>query len=169
MRHFIIFWRAYLLFKYAAARRIFNALLCPCGLWWAAYFQYICLNNSTENGLVWLVCISRAHVDGLVQERRNSSALATELRLSFTNPAICSWYLLQYSAHDNRRNIASTANRVSIPPREGHNTRQLYNLRDNANRRLAIKCPFNDGQVHGGNCGSRLPLSTTDSLSTRWD
>ena len=30
------------------------------------------------------------HIDGLVQERRNSSALAMELRLSCTNPSI-SW------------------------------------------------------------------------------
>ena len=29
------------------------------------------------------------HIDGLVQERRNSSALAMELRLSCTNPSIC--------------------------------------------------------------------------------
>ena len=28
------------------------------------------------------------HIDGLVQERRNSSALAMELRLSCTNPSI---------------------------------------------------------------------------------
>ena len=28
------------------------------------------------------------HIHGLVQERRNSSALAMELRLSFTNPLI---------------------------------------------------------------------------------
>ena len=27
--------------------------------------------------------------DGLVQERRNSSALAMELRLSCTNPSVC--------------------------------------------------------------------------------
>ena len=33
------------------------------------------------------------HIDGLVQERRNSSALAMELRLSGTNPSI-----LQYGA-----------------------------------------------------------------------
>ena len=32
-------------------------------------------------------------VDGLVQERRNSSALAMELRLSYTNPSISAWYL----------------------------------------------------------------------------
>ena len=30
-----------------------------------------------------------SHFDGLVQERRNSSALAMELRLSCTNPSIC--------------------------------------------------------------------------------
>ena len=30
------------------------------------------------------------HFDGLVQERRNSSALAMELRLSCSNPSICS-------------------------------------------------------------------------------
>ena len=29
------------------------------------------------------------HIDGLVQERGNSSALAMELRLSCTNPLIC--------------------------------------------------------------------------------
>ena len=32
-----------------------------------------------------------ADIDGLVQERRNSSALAMELRLSCTNSSI--WYL----------------------------------------------------------------------------
>ena len=34
------------------------------------------------------VSIHSIHIDGLVQERRNSSALAMELRLSFTNPSI---------------------------------------------------------------------------------
>ena len=29
------------------------------------------------------------HIDALVQEKRNSSALAMELRLSCTNPSIC--------------------------------------------------------------------------------
>ena len=28
------------------------------------------------------------HIDGLMQERRNSSALAVELRLSCTNPSV---------------------------------------------------------------------------------
>ena len=32
--------------------------------------------------------IFREYIDGLVQERRNLSALAMELRLSFTNPSI---------------------------------------------------------------------------------
>ena len=31
----------------------------------------------------------KIHIDGLVQERRSSSALAMELRLSCTNPSIC--------------------------------------------------------------------------------
>ena len=31
------------------------------------------------------------HIDGLVQKRRNSSALAMELRLSCTKPSICLW------------------------------------------------------------------------------
>ena len=30
------------------------------------------------------------HIDGLLQERRTSTALAMELRLSCTNPSICS-------------------------------------------------------------------------------
>ena len=34
------------------------------------------------------------HMDGLVQERRNSSALAMELRLSYPNPSIYSVVLL---------------------------------------------------------------------------
>ena len=33
--------------------------------------------------------VDATHIDGLVQERRNSSALAMELRLSCTNPSIC--------------------------------------------------------------------------------
>ena len=33
----------------------------------------------------WVMCISQ--IDGLMQERRNSSALAMELRLSCTNPS----------------------------------------------------------------------------------
>ena len=43
------------------------------------------------------------HVDGLVQERRNSSALAMELRLSCTSPSI--WYLeLHYISFNNHIN-----------------------------------------------------------------
>ena len=36
-----------------------------------------------------LVKLVGFYIDGLVQERRNSSALAMELRLSCTNPSIC--------------------------------------------------------------------------------
>ena len=43
----------------------------------------------------------KPHLDGLEKERRNSSALATELRLSSTYPLICVllqslWYLILY-------------------------------------------------------------------------
>ena len=37
----------------------------------------------------WSVSLCRRHVDGLVQERRNSSALAVELSLSCINPSMC--------------------------------------------------------------------------------
>ena len=36
-------------------------------------------------------CVADMYIDGLVQERRNSSALAMELRLCCTNPSICYW------------------------------------------------------------------------------
>ena len=36
-----------------------------------------------------MIQFNDAYIDGLVQERRNSSALAMELRLSCTNPSIC--------------------------------------------------------------------------------
>ena len=39
--------------------------------------------------IVHLVLQPNQYIDGLVQERRNSSALAMELRLSCTNPSIC--------------------------------------------------------------------------------
>ena len=36
--------------------------------------------------------VSRLYIDGLVQERRNSSSLAMELHLSCINPSICIMY-----------------------------------------------------------------------------
>ena len=38
--------------------------------------------------------VRQAHIDGLVQERRNSSALAMELRLSCTNLSRCPQVIL---------------------------------------------------------------------------
>ena len=46
----------------------------------------------------WIGPRVREHTDGLVQERRNSSALAMELRLSCTNPSIQSTASLQYGS-----------------------------------------------------------------------
>ena len=42
-----------------------------------------------SSGIIRTIAVFQAHIDGLVQERRNSSALAMELRLSCTNPSIC--------------------------------------------------------------------------------
>ena len=39
------------------------------------------------------------HLDGLVQERRNSSALAMELRLSCINPSICAHFSKTLAEH----------------------------------------------------------------------
>ena len=53
--------------------------------WWAH-------NTFVGNGKpgAWL---HTHHIDGLVQKRHNSSALAMELHLSCTNPSTCSWWL----------------------------------------------------------------------------
>ena len=40
-------------------------------------------------------------INGLVQERCNSSALAMELRLSNTNPSICEWPDSQIIANEH--------------------------------------------------------------------
>ena len=40
-----------------------------------------------RRSVIW-IHLKYPHIDGLVQERRNSSALAMELRLSCTNPSI---------------------------------------------------------------------------------
>ena len=42
-----------------------------------------------ENGCLTLALSFRCHIDGFMQERRNSRVLAMELRLSYTNPLIC--------------------------------------------------------------------------------
>ena len=52
-----------------------------CMRWSLCYPFSKCHNNM-------LLDSSYLHIDGLVQERRNSSALAMELRLSCTNPSI---------------------------------------------------------------------------------
>ena len=54
------------------------------------------LNNWTNSGVVSDLRCLTAHVDGLVQERRNSIANALELRLSCTNPTM--WHHC-YASH----------------------------------------------------------------------
>ena len=45
-------------------------------------------NIAYESALVQVSVGTKIRIDGLVQERRNSSALAMELRLSCTNSSI---------------------------------------------------------------------------------
>ena len=47
-----------------------------------------CYSSSISLQEAWGV-LCKDNLDGLVKERRNSSALAMELRLSWTNPSIC--------------------------------------------------------------------------------
>ena len=56
---------------------------------------FIVVIVSVPKGFKWPF----SHIDGLVQERRNSSALAVELRLFCNNPSICSPCLL-HSKHN---------------------------------------------------------------------
>ena len=60
----------------------------------------VVLSNSVSLS-IWIlvnpVLISTDNIDGLAQERRNSSALAMELRLSCTNASICSVWCLSIS------------------------------------------------------------------------
>ena len=56
-----------------------------CLVTWFCY-QMIAKPGNKTAALLWP---DRAHIDGLVQERHNSSALAMELRLSCINPSIC--------------------------------------------------------------------------------
>ena len=47
-----------------------------------------------------VLCKSIMHViDGLVHERRNSSVLVMESRLSCTNPSLGEWFFFQYSLY----------------------------------------------------------------------
>ena len=57
-----------------------------------AWFMTKCMkwkqNTNVQRGHFFSIWPSLSHIDGLVQERRNSSALAMELRLSCINPSI---------------------------------------------------------------------------------
>ena len=61
---------------------------------WKYYRNWLLIHALIPGILCWKETILTRwgldNIDGLVQERRNSSALAMELRLSCTNPSICS-------------------------------------------------------------------------------
>ena len=67
----------------------------------SGYHQaYLKWNHYIDNGLMWHVTtftrlckMMAVYINGLMQERRNSSALALELRLSCINPSICICFL----------------------------------------------------------------------------
>ena len=59
---------------------------CKFQIWWWVYLcLYLSVKNIAKYAIVYPI---HAHIDGLVQERRSSSALAMELHLSCTNPLI---------------------------------------------------------------------------------
>ena len=65
----------------------------PCPLMYAYYgTEYLGRNTTVACQVCLPLCACVCHIGGLVQERRNSSALAMELRLSRTNPPICTYY-----------------------------------------------------------------------------
>ena len=47
---------------------------------------HVCNNNANRCTILGNDDNETVYIDGLVQERRNSSAIAIELRLSYTNP-----------------------------------------------------------------------------------
>ena len=57
-----------------------------------------------KRGNAYVVCgktANECHVDGLVQERRNSTALAMKLRLSCTNPSMYGFQLHLNGGYSN--------------------------------------------------------------------
>ena len=58
-------------------------LQCQCGRRWMVTVR------RGDSDFLTLVMLMSLHFNGLVQERRNSSALAMELRISCANPSIC--------------------------------------------------------------------------------
>ena len=55
---------------------------------------HMALYEEAESNMCYVSCVG--FFDGLVQERRNSSALAMELRFSCTNPAKCTTLLQEF-------------------------------------------------------------------------
>ena len=70
---------------------LYNAILYTCQ--WLLYtgmptLIYVTVDMKTNCNKLQYIHL-HAHIDGLVQERRNSTANALELCLSCTNPSIC--------------------------------------------------------------------------------
>ena len=70
-------------------------------------------------------------IDGLVQERRNSSALAMEFRLSCTNPSIWWWPIFAgmfwFQPHSDIPNTVPVCDKMLMDLTNNHN---LINNRD---------------------------------------
>ena len=74
------------------------------------------------------VTYGNLHIDGLVQERRNSSALTMELRLSCTNPSIFSRPIQQEFTNiiTTKLCLEIAHLKVLLPFAEATNVKQLY-------------------------------------------
>ena len=58
---------------------------------WPRYHMFLAIHSPLQRSIN--VIEINCRIDGLVQERRNSSASAMELRLSCTNPSVCTFFL----------------------------------------------------------------------------
>ena len=64
------------------------------GIYYTSFFGYNGVTSDPTDGLEPNCARSSIDINRLVQERRNSSALAMELRLSCTNPSIWTCVIL---------------------------------------------------------------------------
>ena len=81
-------WTPYLI-RHQNPFNCYTACKCNRGDSWNTVSQYGSHSHVTKV----YIYIHISHIDGLVQEIRNSSVLTMELRLSCTNPSICNLYI----------------------------------------------------------------------------